>query len=425
MGSKKLKLSAKADLPFKTENRQRRQLLHVKRKRALDSTRRDTRLRRRREEDKNPALREERLRKNVPQTLDRKRVWDEYSGVEEALGAAIDVNQLKRRKVKQQEPVGTIEPDVNAKNQKQEDDDGDDEEGDGDIDDLDSMLASSDSESVSPTPLNGDTRRTNSPSPQPAASAANQLPSPPPEVLLSRFPTLFNLAADYVPKTLITTSLNSTLHLPAQHLVALFPYSVYIPRSASSHAHKFSIREISRFASKRHYTSVVILEEDQKKPKGLTVVHLPEGPTFHFSMTNWVQGNKLPGHGRPTNHIPELIVNNFKTPLGLVTSVLFRTLFPAKPEIQGRQAVTLHNQRDYIFVRRHRYVFREKRQTEKPLIGKDGKEMEGGVRAGLQELGPRFTLKLRRVDQGVGRVDKGVEWEWKGRKEKVRTRFQL
>lgn len=67
------------------------------------------------------------------------------------------------------------------------------------------------------------------------------------------------------------------------------------------------------------------------------------------------------------------------------------TLFPPKPELAGRQVLTLHNQRDYIFFRRHRYIFREARATEKNVQGADGKEMDGvkGIRAGLQEIGPR------------------------------------
>jgi ribosome production factor 1 len=59
-------------------------------------------------------------------------------------------------------------------------------------------------------------------------------------------------------------------------------------------------------------------------------------------------------------------------------------------------------------------------------VGADGKPVKGveEIRAGLQELGPRFTLKLRRVDRGIQRSS-GQEWEWKARSEKVRTRYQL
>jgi ribosome production factor 1 len=64
-------------------------------------------------------------------------------------------------------------------------------------------------------------------------------------------------------------------------------------------------------------------------------------------------------------------------------------------------------------------------------VGPDGKEVKGveEIRAGLQELGPRFTLKLRRVDKGIGRAgsqgDDGLEWQWKAGMEKQRTRFNL
>ncbi|KAL2001831.1 hypothetical protein VTN02DRAFT_1151 [Thermoascus thermophilus] len=247
-----------------------------------------------------------------------------------------------------------------------------------------------------------------------------------PEALAAKFPTLFTTEPPPTPKILITTSINSTLHHEAQILTSLFPNSVYIRRTAHRYAHKFSIREISKFASNRNYTAVIVLEEDQKKPSGLTIVHLPQGPTFHFSISNWIEGKKLPGHGNPTDHWPELILNNFRTPLGLLTAHLFRSLFPPQPNFEGRQVVTIHCQRDYCFVRRHRYVFREKRETEKSVVGADGKEMKGveGIRAGLQELGPRFTLKLRRVDKGIQRAS-GQEWEWKGGMEKKRTRFQL
>jgi ribosome production factor 1 len=184
-----------------------------------------------------------------------------------------------------------------------------------------------------------------------------------PTSLSLKFPTLFSDTPPPVPKILLTTSLNSTLHTEAQLLCTLFPNSTYIPRSSHRYGHKFSLREISKFANNREYTSVILLKEDAKKPTGLTIVHLPDGPTCHFSIANWVEGKKLPGHGNPTNHYPELILNNFRTPLGLLTARLFLTLFPPQPELQGRQVVTLHNQRDYIFLRRHRYVFREKRET--------------------------------------------------------------
>ncbi|KAL8722197.1 MAG: hypothetical protein Q9181_007541, partial [Wetmoreana brouardii] len=104
MASKKFKPSPKSTLPFKTGNREKRQKLHIIRKKALDNTRRDERFRRSREEDKDPSLREERLRKNVPLTLERKRVWDEVdSDTGDGLGVSVDVERLKRQKLAEEE----------------------------------------------------------------------------------------------------------------------------------------------------------------------------------------------------------------------------------------------------------------------------------------------------------------------------------
>lgn len=414
MASKKFKPSPKASLPFKTTNKEKRQKLHINRKKAQDSVKRDERFRRRREEDKEPALRDNRLKQNIPLTLERKRVWDEVDrDADSLLGVSVDTERLKRQRLEEDACQADIDKNVPRCL-------------DGDQDSMIDSASDFEEEEEEHPPKGSQTRGATERATSPTHSTISTNLDLTPEALAARFPTLFRIENPPIPKILITTSLNSNLHHEAQLLTTLFPHSVYIPRSAHRYSHKFSVREISSFASNRNYTAMLVLKEDQKKPTGLTFVHLPHGPTFHFSISNWVEGKKLPGHGNPTNHTPELILNNFRTPLGLLTAHLFRTMFPPQPELQGRQVVTLHNQRDYIFLRRHRYVFREKRATEKNVIGPDGKEVKGveGIRAGLQELGPRFTLKLRRIDKGVQRAS-GQEWKWKGSMEKQRTKFQL
>jgi ribosome production factor 1 len=410
-------LSSKAALPFVTGNKFKRQDLHVKQKKARDSLRRDERFKRKREEDKNPELRRERLARNVPMTIDKKRVWDDEEG--DGLNVSVDVEQLRRRRMEAAEAADAMDEDVPEAAAE---------------DDVDSMLGSDEEmedDSDSDAAHSQRRPRAASNAPSLAASTTSTNLDLTPESLALKFPTLFTDEAPPTPKILLTTSLNSTLHAEAHLLCTLFPNSVYIPRSAHRYGHKFSVREIAKFATNRSYTAVVVLKEDAKRPTGLSIVHLPAGPTLHFSIANWVEGAKLPGHGNPTNHHPELILNNFRTPLGLLTARLFLTLFPPQPELRGRQVVTLHNQRDYIFVRRHRYVFRDKRATEKSVVGPDGEKVAGveEIRAGLQELGPRFTLKLRRVDKGIGRAgsvgEDGLQWEWKAHMEKKRTRFNL
>lgn len=413
MASKKLKLSPKASLPFKVSNKEKRERLQVNRKKAQDSAKRDIRFRRRREEDKNPRLREERIKQNVPLTLERKRVWDSVDNdTGDGLGVSVDVARMKHQRLESEASEDASDQDAP----------GQDEDNDSMIDSSSDVEADKQAKADSRARERSATERATSPTRSTASTNFDLTP----EALAARFPTLFSSGPPPIPKILITTSLNSTLHHEAQLLTSLFPYSVYIPRSAHHHSHKYSVREITAFASNRHYTALLVLKEDQKKPTGLTFVHLPSGPSFTFSISNWIEGKKLPGHGNPTDHIPELILNNFRTPLGLLTAHMFRMTFPPQPEFQGRQVVTLHNQRDYIFVRRHRYVFREKRATEKSVMGADGKEIQDvkGIKVGLQEIGPRFTLKLRRIDGGIQKQS-GQEWEWKGGMEKVRTKFQL
>ncbi|KAI5286193.1 hypothetical protein KEM54_006975 [Ascosphaera aggregata] len=418
---------------LKPKNKLKRQEQHIKRKKAKDLAQRKERHARRKEEAKDPSLKAERLKRNIPLTLERKRVWDDVgSDVEDGvLGLSFDVERIKRQKQEEEEVERKAAED--AVNQDGMDVDGQSE--DEEDDDVDSMIATSDEEEEDDD--NHKRKEAKSKKKNQLLSASERATSPTlstkstnlnlaPDALAAKFPSLFPKEGHPTPKILITTSIDSTLHDQARYLTDFFPNSVYIRRTAHKHAYKYSVREIARFAANRQYTAVIVLEEDQKRVSGMTIVHLPVGPTFHFSISNWIDGKRLPGHGNATGHWPELILNNFRTPLGLLTAHLFQSLFPSRPDIEGRQVVTLHNQRDYIFVRRNRYVFREKRETEKSVVGADGKEIKGveGIRAGLQELGPRFTLKLRRVDKGIQRAS-GQEWEWKGGMEKVRTRFQL
>ncbi|KAI0887425.1 Brix-domain-containing protein [Annulohypoxylon maeteangense] len=407
-------------LSKKTGNKLHRQSLYVKQKQDREKEKRETRFRRKKEEEREPELRRERIARNIPATIDRKRVWDDVD--DDGLGASVDMEQLlKKRRLQQEEAEEKLAAEAENGDESEE------EEGD----EADSMLGSDDEEEsdeeVAAKVRAKQVIRDDSMAPSTTSTNLDLTP----ESLVAKFPSLFSDDGPAEPQVLVTTTLNSTIHDEAKLLCTLFPHSTYIPRSAHKYGYKYSVREICKFAGNRGFSTVMIVREDQKKPVGLDIVHLPSGPTFHFSISNWVEGKKLPGHGNPTNHYPELLLNNFKTPLGVLTARLFQSLWPKTPELQGRQVVTLHNQRDYIFLRRHRYIFRDKRATEKSVVGADGKELKGveNIRTGLQELGPRATLKLRRIDKGIGRAgsegDDAVQWEWKAKMEKQRTRFNL
>lgn len=87
--------------------------------------------------------------------------------------------------------------------------------------------------------------------------------------------------------------------------------------------------------------------------------------------------------------------------------------------------MTFHNQRDFIFVRHHRYIYKTVEEeppspsSSKKSVGK-GKQIKdkkekalkrSKIRARLQELGPRFTLKMKWLMEGVFDPE-GGEYEW-------------
>ena len=413
-------------LSLKTGNRLKRQELFVEQKKQRSKDRREERMRRRKEERNDPELRRERLEKNKPLTIDKKRVWDDVD--DDSLGVQVNVEELRRRRLAAEQAA-----EIEAMDQEMaEDGEGEDQEEEDE--DYDSMLEDDSEEEEerrrAVEKKAKQRKRDSSVAPSVTPSTTSTALDLAPTSLVVKFPSLFTDEPPLEPKVLITTGLRSTLHEEAELLCTLFPNSNYVPRSSHRYGHKYSLREISKFAANRDYTAVVLLHEDQKKPSGISVVHLPAGPTLTFSITpgSWMTGKKLPGHGNPTNHWPELLLNGFSTPLGVLTARVFTSLFPVRPEFEGRQVVCFHNQRDFIFVRRHRYMFRE---SEKSVADEDGKPMAGveGVRAGLQELGPRFTMKLRRVDKGVGWAgsegEDAVQWAWKAKMEKDRKRFNL
>lgn len=122
-------------------------------------------------------------------------------------------------------------------------------------------------------------------------------------------------------------------------------------------------------------------------PHSMILSHLPDGPTATFRVSGIMLNEQIPNHGANTNMMmvaPELILNNFDTMLGSRIGRMIASLFPQDPQLEKRRVITWHNQRDFIFFRHHRYEF-----------NKDGS------RAHLSEVGPRFTLKLHKLQLGT------------------------
>lgn len=215
------------------------------------------------------------------------------------------------------------------------------------------------------------------------------------------FSSYFDATEGRTPKILLTTSKNA--HKEAyefcQVLVEVLPNVTFVKRK-----NQFEIRDMAKMCTKRDFTDLIVVNEHKKIVNGVTFVHLPEGPTLYFSISSLRYPEAIPNVGVPTPHVPELILNNFSTRLGQTVGRFFQALFPHRPEFEGRQVVTLHNQRDFIYFRRHRYTFKDENK------------------AGLKELGPQFTLRLRRLQKGI----KGdIEWEHQPGMDKDKKKFYL
>lgn len=200
------------------------------------------------------------------------------------------------------------------------------------------------------------------------------------------------------PAILITTSMPSSSTSPhleslnarshpsektrefVDELLSVFPGAEYRPRAK---AQGVGLGKICSWARERRFGAVLVVGESRKEPFALTVIQLPHGPTAFFRLTSISTGAEIYGKARPTPHTPELILNNFTTVLGHRVGKVLQSLFPKIPQLEGRQAVTCHNQRDYIFFRRHRYMFKSDTKTA------------------LQEIGPRFTLKLHSLKESL------------------------
>lgn len=227
------------------------------------------------------------------------------------------------------------------------------------------------------------------------------------------------------PKVLLTTCRKPSAGTFAfiSELLHFFPVASFFKRR------DYEVRRIARYASNRGFTALIVINEDCRKINGLLHVNLPNGPVAHYKLTNLKLAKDIANHGRPTDHTPEIILNNFSTAMGHRIAHMFASLFCPNPEFRGRRVVTFHNQRDFIFVRHHRYIFNERAKSS------DGKKPRRVITR-LQELGPRFTLRLLSLhadlvlNPATKAASTSTSFSWKrdtdGRDaDKVRRKFAL
>eukprot|EP00756_Hemistasia_phaeocysticola_P050747 Hpha_TRINITY_DN25936_c0_g1::TRINITY_DN25936_c0_g1_i1::g.185323::m.185323/K14846/RPF1; ribosome production factor 1 len=192
-----------------------------------------------------------------------------------------------------------------------------------------------------------------------------------------------------------------------EDLMKLFPNSEYFRR------YSYTTRQITQYAVDRGYTDLIMLGDSgggqKARPYHFIIQHLPQGPTFCFRLSSVILHDELKKPADRSGHYPELILKNFSTRLGRRLRRQFQSLFPQQRDFAGRGVVTFYNLRDFIFVRAHRYVFK------------------GMDKVTTQEIGPRFTLRIKFMQAGLYDSSLG-DYEWVRKKremDKNRLRFHV
>ncbi|CAM9155894.1 unnamed protein product [Heterosigma akashiwo] len=189
------------------------------------------------------------------------------------------------------------------------------------------------------------------------------------------------------PKVCVTTSRDASSRLKqfAKEMRLIFPNAQRVNRG------NYKVNELVDACRGADFTDMVFLQETRGEPDGLVVCHLPLGPTAYFSVSNCVLRHDIEGRGTISEAYPHLILNEFNSQVGARVGNILKHLFPV-PRPDAKRVITFANQDDHISFRHHTFE-------------KKGKEVT------LQEVGPRFELKLYQVKQGtIDQLEAETEW---------------
>jgi ribosome production factor 1 len=210
---------------------------------------------------------------------------------------------------------------------------------------------------------------------------------------------------EYTPQILITTSIS--------HTGGIFRFikelKNFLPNSYFYYRKKFDLGTIMKSAIEKEFTDIIVITERLRKPYKLLLIHLPNGPSMEFKLFDVIYQDEIEGHGVAVGYNPELMFRNFKTTLGVRVQRALNALFPKDEELKGRELISFQNHRDFIFFRYYRYIF-----------------TDNFTNVNLQEIGPRFSMRLLYVQKGLFDPEKGdYEWLYKDKMGVKRRKFYL
>ena len=253
---------------------------------------------------------------------------------------------------------------------------------------------------------------------------------------------------DVEPNILLTTQIDPCPRTRKfmDELLAMIPNSEFFERRG------YAVKQITQFAVNRGYTDIIIVGDSGGGQKRFPCMHTafmfytsflptrcntqhrlddhdPSPPGSHPLVPHLQREvpQRTRGRRRAVDSLPRAYHEGLLKPIGKACREAVPGHVPAGGGREGygaclhththahthahtgRGVITFHNHRDFIFVRSHRYLY----------------ESTESVR--LQELGPRFTLRLRSLQAGLFNPRYG-EYEWFRKKkemDKNRRRFHL
>lgn len=190
------------------------------------------------------------------------------------------------------------------------------------------------------------------------------------------------------PKIMVTTSRDPSSKLKqfAKEIRLILPNSQRINRG------NYEMKALLQACRSNDVTDLVLVQEHRGVPDGITICHLPYGPTAYFTLSNVVMRHDIPECGTMSEAYPHLIFHNFSSRLGERVKSVLKYIFPV-PKEDTRRVITFSNEDDFISFRHHTYK-KVERQIE------------------LEEVGPRFEMKIYKIILGTLDNEDSADVEW-------------
>lgn len=192
------------------------------------------------------------------------------------------------------------------------------------------------------------------------------------------------------PKVMVTTSRDPSARLKK----FAKEFRLIIPNAQRLNRGNYEFKQLIQACRANEVTDFIVLHEHRGQPDGLVLCHLPYGPTAYFTITDMVMRHDIPDIGNMSEQYPHLIFHNFKTQMGERVMKILKYLFPV-PKEESKRVITFANHDDFISFRHHTYK-----------KGPNGQDIE------LDEVGPRFQLRLYEIKLGTLENEAAARSEW-------------